>query len=231
MPTKHGFTYASERKKESTSYYTQCIQSILLLLHMFTSKISFFFLLIQDPLTNDITTLLSNESTDDSSLISDESSVDSDENDADYELESHAALTIQGAWCKLIKKETVRRNEQHEIESRSSQIITNACRTWCKKLKAKKEESAALIIQDAWLSWIMSWIIAEKKRRQMHDEDIAVRTIQLRWRKYETKVSKMIALEEKEAKFTCCQNMSNATKLGLGFGLGSHVFLNTFTSH
>jgi len=144
MPTKYAVTYASERKKESTSYYTQCIRSILLLLHMFTSKISFFFLLIQDPLTNDITTLLSNESIDDSSLISDESSVDSDENDADYELESHAALTIQGAWCKWIKKETVRRNEQHEIESRSSQIITNACRTWCKKLKAKKRGKCSI---------------------------------------------------------------------------------------
>ena len=164
MPTRYTVTYATEQNEEPTSYYTQCLQSILFILHILVRRISFFLLLSQDPLTNEFTTLSSNETTDDNSLtcggeISDESSVDSDEDDTDYEIESNAALTIQGVWCQWIKKETVRRNEQHEMESRSSQIIISAWRTWSMKQKMEKEEKASLIIQDAWLSWI----IAEKE--------------------------------------------------------------------
>jgi len=216
--------YGFEQKKEPTSYYAQCTQSILSLSHNCVSRISFFLLLNQHVLRNGITTLSSIETTDNNSLtcggeISDDSSVDSDEDDTDCEIESHAALKIQGVWCRWIKIETLRRYEQHELKSRSCQIIINSWRTGVLKQKVEKEESAALIIQDAWLSWI----IAEKQRRQTHDEDLAVTMIQLGWRKYQAQV----ALEEKEATITCYQNMAYATGLTVFY----HVFLHTFISH
>jgi len=167
------------------------------------------------------------DTSDDSSLDSSSicSSTDChvrDEEERRCEIEYRAAITIQGTWCQWIKRESTKR-QQLKIELHASQIVINVLRTWLMRQRLQREENAALTIQDAWLSWI----IAEKQRRQIRKEILAVAIIQVNWRNYHAKLCRLKAREEKEAKFIRYQNMAFAT----GLAVFSHFVTQACISH
>eukprot|EP00555_Chaetoceros_dichaeta_P006361 CAMPEP_0198260272 /NCGR_PEP_ID=MMETSP1447-20131203/9290_1 /TAXON_ID=420782 /ORGANISM="Chaetoceros dichaeta, Strain CCMP1751" /LENGTH=258 /DNA_ID=CAMNT_0043947895 /DNA_START=20 /DNA_END=793 /DNA_ORIENTATION=- len=244
---RSGFTvtYAAEKKEEqSYTYPDRCVLRTSSSRNFSTRNVTGFSLkqsastrkitILEDTIDYSTTPLLDDSFT--CGERSDESSIDSsskcscaseaadgeamfvgfehvnNEEETKSEIKSHAASIIQNSWYQWTKKEKARK--QFEMESRASRRIINARRTWSVRDKSmvdtfaaqrrQKDRKENIAVTSIQPKWKHSSDHFSTMLEKFREESIAATTIQSNWKNYRAKVAE-------EALYNRRQNMVFAT--------------------